>query len=42
MKTMKWERAFAALERLTVTQLRQKYREVFGEQTNGRNKQCLV
>ena len=38
MKAMKWERAFAALERMTVTQLRQKYGEVFGEETNGRNK----
>ena len=42
MKAMKWERAFAALERMTVTQLRQRYGEVFGEQTNGRNKAWLV
>lgn len=28
----------AALERLTVKQLRQKYVEVFGEETNGHNK----
>ena len=42
MKTMNWERAFAALERMTTDQLRQKYGEVFGEQTNGRNKAWLV
>ena len=42
MKAMNWERAFAALERMTVTQLRQKYGEVFGEETNGRNKAWLV
>jgi hypothetical protein len=32
----------AALERLTVKQLRQKYVEVFGEETNGHNKVWLV
>ena len=42
MKAMDWERTFAALDRMTVTQLRQKYSEVFGEQTNGRNKAWLV
>ena len=42
MKAMKWDREFAALERMTVTQLRQRYGEVFGEQTNGRNKAWLV
>lgn len=42
MKAMKWEREFAALERMTVTQLRQRYGEVFGEETNGRNKAWLV
>ena len=42
MKAMNWERAFAALERMTVTQLRQRYGEIFGEETNGRNKAWLV
>lgn len=42
MKAMKWEREFAALERMTATQLRQRYGEVFGEETNGRNKAWLV
>ena len=42
MTGMNWERAFAALERMTVTLLRQKYGEVFGEETNGRNKAWLV
>ena len=32
----------AAMERMTVDQLRAKYAEVFGEQTNGRHKQWLV
>jgi hypothetical protein len=32
----------AALARMTTTQLRQKYAEVFGEPTNGRNKAWLV
>ncbi len=41
MKAMNWERAFAALERMTVTQLRRRYGEVFGEETNGRNKAWL-
>ena len=42
MKAMKWEREFAALERMTVTPLRLRYGEVFGEETNGRNKAWLV
>ncbi len=42
MKAMNWERAFAALERMTTDGLRRKYAEVFGEQTNGRNKAWLV
>ena len=42
MKAMNWERAFAALERMSVTQLRQKYGEVFSEETHGRNKAWLV
>ena len=42
MKAMKWEREFAALERMSVTQLRLRYGEVFGERTNGRNKAWLV
>ena len=42
MKAMNWERAFAALERMTTDQLRRKYAEVFGEETNGRNKAWLV
>ena len=42
MKAMNWARAFAALERMTTDKLRQKYGEVFGEQTNGRNKAWLV
>ncbi len=32
----------AALERMTVDQLRAKYAEVFGEPTNGRHKQWLI
>jgi hypothetical protein len=32
----------AAMERMTVGQLRAKYAEVFGEPTNGRNKRWLV
>ncbi|MFN4261610.1 MAG: DUF2924 domain-containing protein [Gemmataceae bacterium] len=35
-------REVAALQRLTVKQLRQKYAEVFGEETNGHNKTWLV
>jgi hypothetical protein len=35
-------RAVAALQRLTVKQLRQRYGEVFGEDTNGHNKSWLV
>lgn len=42
MKARNWERAFAALERMTTDKLRQKYAEVFGELTNGRNKAWLV
>jgi len=42
MKAMNWERTFAALERMTTDKLRQKYGEVFGEETNGRNKAWLV
>ncbi len=42
MKAMNWERAFAALERLTVTQLRRWFGEIFGEETNGRNKAWLA
>lgn len=32
----------AAMERMTVDQLRSKYAEVFGEQTNGRHKEWLI
>ena len=32
----------AALQRMTVDQLRAKYAEVFGERTNGRHKQWLI
>jgi hypothetical protein len=32
----------AAMERMTVDQLRNKYAEVFGERTNGRHKQWLI
>jgi len=32
----------AAMERMTVDQLRAKYAEVFGEQTNGRHKEWLI
>lgn len=32
----------AAMERMTVDELRRKYAEVFGEQTGGRNKQWLI
>jgi hypothetical protein len=35
-------REVAALQRLTVKQLRKKYAEVFGEETNGHNKVWLV
>ena len=42
MKAMNWARAYATLERMTTDQLRKKYGEVFGEQTNGRNKAWLV
>jgi len=36
------EREVAALQRMTVRQLRNKYVEVFGEETNGHNKPWLV
>jgi len=42
MKAMTWQRAFAALERMTTDELRRKYAEVFGEETNGRNTAWLV
>ena len=32
----------AAMERMTVDQLRRKYAEVFGERTNGRHKEWLI
>jgi hypothetical protein len=35
-------RELAALQRMTVKQLRQKYVEVFDEETNGHNKAWLV
>lgn len=35
-------REMAALQRMTVKQLRQRYIEVFGEETNGHNKPWLV
>jgi hypothetical protein len=35
-------REVAALQRMTVKQLRHKYTEVFGEDTNGHNKAWLV
>jgi hypothetical protein len=35
-------REIAALQRMTVKQLRQKYMEVFDEETNGHNKAWLV
>ena len=36
------DKEVAAMERMTVDQLRAKYAEVFGEPTNGRHKQWLV
>ena len=42
MKGMNWEREFAALERMTTDKLRQRYGEVFGEETHSRNKAWLV
>ncbi len=36
------EREVAALERMTVGQLRERFGEVFGEQTNARHKQWLI
>ena len=41
-QTQTLAREVAALQRLTVKQLRQKYAEVFGEVTNGHNKVWLV
>jgi hypothetical protein len=41
-QTQTLAREVAALQRLTVKQLRQKYAEVFGEETNGHNKVWLV
>lgn len=32
----------SAMERMTVDQLRSKYADVFGEQTNGRHKEWLI
>ena len=32
----------AALERMTIGQLRTRYAEVFGEQTNGRHREWLI
>ena len=39
---MNVKKEVAALERLTVNDLREKYAEVYGESTNGRHKQWLV
>lgn len=39
---MNVKREVAALERLTVNDLRERYAEVYGEPTNGRHKQWLV
>jgi hypothetical protein len=39
---MKIDKELAAMKRMTVTQLRQRYAEVFGEPTNGHNKPWLV
>ncbi len=36
------DKEVAAMERMTVNQLREKYDEVFGEPTNGRHKQWLI
>lgn len=36
------EKEVAAMERMTVDQLRAKYAEVFGEPTNGRHKEWLI
>jgi hypothetical protein len=36
------DKEVAQMQRMTVTQLRQKFAEVCGEQTNGRNKQWLI
>ena len=36
------DKEFAAMERMTVDQLREKFAEVFGEHTNGRHKQWLI
>ncbi|TWT30131.1 DUF2924 domain-containing protein [Blastopirellula retiformator] len=39
---MNIDKEVAAMERMTVNQLREKYAEVFGEPTNGRHKQWLI
>lgn len=39
---MNVEKEVAALERMTVNQLREKFAEVFGEPTSGRNKRWLI
>ncbi len=36
------EKEVAAMQRMTVDELRKQYAEVFGEQTNGRNKAWLI
>ncbi|QDU28841.1 hypothetical protein ETAA8_39460 [Anatilimnocola aggregata] len=36
------DKEVAAMERMTVDQLRTKYADVFGEQTNGRHKEWLI
>ncbi|WDI40535.1 DUF2924 domain-containing protein [Bremerella sp. P1] len=36
------DKEVAAMERMTVNQLREKYDDVFGEPTNGRHKQWLI
>ncbi len=41
-QTQTLAREVAALQRMTVKQLRQRYAEVFGEETNGHNKAWLV
>ncbi|MEZ6072250.1 MAG: DUF2924 domain-containing protein [Pirellulales bacterium] len=39
---LNFDKEVAALERMTVDQLRAKFAEVFGEQTNGRHKRWLI
>jgi hypothetical protein len=39
---MNIDKEVAAMERMTVNQLRDKYAEVFGEKTNGRHKEWLI